>query len=101
MVSLHETHGSELSSEYPVWRDLAVKLQERFLRQIFRLGRVRRHAQAQRIDPPLVLVIKHLKRFRVPKLRPFDGLSFAKFGAFRLSWLGQVVCSGRTHWDAA
>ena len=25
MVSLHETHGSELSSEYPVWRELAVK----------------------------------------------------------------------------
>jgi hypothetical protein len=48
-----------------------------------------------------MLVIERLERFCVPELGALDCLSFAKFGVWLLSWLGQVAFSGRTDWDAA
>ena len=39
--------------------NLTVELEECFLRQIFGLGRIRRHPQTKRIHPPLMLVIEH------------------------------------------
>ena len=46
--------------------DLAIELQERFLGQILSLGRIRGHAQAERVDAPLMLVVESLERLRVP-----------------------------------
>ena len=61
--------------------DLAIKLQESFLREIFRFGRIRGHPQTERIDPPLVPIIEGLEGFFIPLPGSFDGLGFVEFGA--------------------
>src|SRR4030088_2153754 len=81
--------------------DLAIQLEKRFLRKILSCGGITRHPQTERVNPPLVPVVKRLERFRVPLLGPLDRLGFVKLGARSLSWLGQVAFSGRTLSDAA
>src|ERR1700678_324103 len=86
-----QTMQPRRKSRLPAKRpNLAVELQECFLRQVFRLSRVRRHSQTKRIHTSLMLVIEHLERFRVPQFGPFNGLSFTGFSVFSLSWLGQL-----------
>ena len=75
--------------------NLSKQLQERFLGQILGLGRIRSHPQAQRINAPLVLVVKGLERRGVSLLCPFDPLGF-DWVALLLFWVGQVAFSGRT-----
>ncbi len=58
--------------------DLAIELQEGFLSQILGLGRVCRHAQAERVHAPLMLIVKSLERLGVPLLGFFDGVGFVK-----------------------
>ena len=81
--------------------DFAEQLQEGFLRQIFRLGRVRSHAQAQRIYPPFMQVIENFKRFSIPLLGALNRLRFGKPFGFLVSSVGQVAFPGRTLSDAA
>src|SRR4029077_1798883 len=76
-------------------RNLAVELQERFLREVFGLGRIGRHPQTERIDAQLVPVVEGLERFSVPLFGPFDRVGFAKFVDLLLSSVGQVAFSGR------
>ena len=68
--------------------NLTIELQERFLRQIFGFGRVRRHAQAERIHPPLMLIVESLERLSVPLLGFFDQLGFVRVAA--LLFFGSV-----------
>src|SRR5579863_3931813 len=68
--------------------DLAIELQERFLSQVFGLGGVCRHAQAERIHTPLVTVVKRLEGFRVALLGFLDRFGFAEF--LNLPSLGSV-----------
>ena len=76
--------------------DLAIELQERFLRQILGLGRIRCHAQAERVHAPLVLVVERLERLRVPLLGPFD--SSASFELVcPVAVLGRSSCLFRPH----
>jgi len=56
--------------------DLAVELEERLLGQILRFGRIRCHAQAERIHAALVLVVEGLERLSVSKFSLLDQLSF-------------------------
>ena len=56
--------------------NLAVELQKRFLRQIFGFSRVRRHAKAERIHPPLMLIVESLERLSVPVLSFLDKVGF-------------------------
>src|ERR1700752_4531335 len=79
----------------PESRNLAIELQECFLREVFGLGGVSRHPQTERVNAPLVPIIKGLERFRVPLLGSCDRLGFAKFVALLLSPVGQVAFSGR------
>lgn len=76
--------------------NLTVKLQEGFLGQILSFGRVRGHSKAKRIDAPLVLVIKSLKRLGVSLLSSFNELGFVGIVALSLYSVGQVAFSGRT-----
>ena len=76
--------------------DLAVELQERFLGQIFGLSRIRGHAQAEGIDPPLVLIVEGLERLGVALFRPFDQSGLECVTGLFLLWVGQVAFSGRT-----
>src|SRR5205085_12616508 len=41
--------------------DLAIELDESFLRQVFRFGHVTRHTQTQRIDPSVMPLVEFLK----------------------------------------
>ena len=81
--------------------NLAIELQKRFLGQILGFRRIRRHPQAQRIDPPLMAFVEFLKGISIALLGSFDGLGFAVVVARSLSWVGQVAFSGRTSSDAA
>ena len=81
--------------------DFSKELQESFLRQIFRLGRVRGHAQAERIHPPLMQVIEKLESFSITLLGAFNGLRFGKPAGFLVFSVGQVAFPGRILSDAA
>ena len=49
--------------------DLAIEMDEDFLRQVFRLGHVLRHTQAQAIDAPVMQPVDLLKGFDVATRR--------------------------------
>src|ERR1700752_4365259 len=85
--------------------NLAVELQEGFLRQILGFGRIRSHAQTERVDAPLVLLVEILKGLGIALLASLDGFGFVKLVALPPSFLwvsvGQVAFSGRIFSDAA
>jgi hypothetical protein len=81
--------------------NLTIELQESFLSQVFRLGRVRRHSQTQGVNAPLVPVIKSLECIRIPLLGSFDGLRFVELVCLFCYPVGQVAFSGRNPSDAA
>jgi len=58
--------------------DLAIELQKRLLGQVFRFGHVTQHAQAQRVDPPLVQTIQALEGGSVSGLGRSDGFCLAR-----------------------
>ena len=73
--------------------DLPKQLQERFLGEIFRLGRIRDHAQTERVHPAFVKAVQHLKRFGVTLFCALNRFGFGEPCSFRV---GQVAFSGRT-----
>src|ERR1035438_7741311 len=72
--------------------DLAIKLQEGLLRQVFRFRRVADHTQAKRIHPALVQTIQGCEAFGI-----------ALLGAVNRFLLGDAVSqnllSGRQNWS--
>jgi hypothetical protein len=76
--------------------NLTIELQKRFLRQIFGFGSVRRHAQAERIDAPFMLIVESLERLSIPLPGLLDKLGFIRVAVLPLHWVGQVAFSGRT-----
>lgn len=76
--------------------NLAKKLEERLLGQILGFSCIGCHPQAQRVNPPLVLIVEGLERLGVPLFGPFDQLGFNRITGLSLFWVGQVAFSGRT-----
>jgi hypothetical protein len=61
----------------PKRSNLTKKLQESFLRKIFRFRRVSYHPKAERVHAPIMQSVDALKSLGVALLCPLDGLRFA------------------------
>src|SRR5208283_552050 len=76
--------------------DLAVKLEKSFLHQVFRIGGVTHHPEAQGIDPASMEAVQELKGSGIPGLCQTDSLCFGP--RYRLWWslTGQLSSCGAT-----
>src|SRR5260370_3631456 len=68
---LQQVRKGHLPAESP---NLAEELQKSFLHQVFRIGRVIHHAQAQSVDAAAMQVVQKLKSRCISGLGPTDGL---------------------------
>jgi hypothetical protein len=75
--------------------DFSEKLKERFLRQVFRFGRISYHPQAERVHAAVMHTVKMFKRSRVASLCLADSVRFRQFAGFNSSRSGHGSRPGR------
>jgi hypothetical protein len=81
--------------------DLAKQLQERFLSQVFRFGRIAHHTQTQSVYAAVVQAIDALKRRRIALLGQADSICLRQLTGFTLSRAGHSTRRDDTRdWDA-